>query len=104
MTLGQRIQQLRTERGMSQEELGEHLGTTRQTVSKWELDKAFPELSRIVLMSKLFAVTTDSILVDGITTFDADAERFYCGVYRSARSEIAETEKFALVYYCNSDK
>ena len=38
MTLGQRIQQIRTEHGLSQEEFAEKLGTTRQTVSRWELE------------------------------------------------------------------
>lgn len=38
MTMGQRIQQIRLELGLSQEEFGEKLGTTRQTVSRWELD------------------------------------------------------------------
>lgn len=60
MTMGQRIQQIRLELGLSQEEFGEKLGTTRQTVSRWELDQSYPELTKIVLISKLFSVTTDS--------------------------------------------
>lgn len=104
MTIGQRIYQIRTEHGLSQEEFGEKLGTTRQTVSRWELDQAYPELAKIVLISKIFCVTTDSILKDGISTFDMKIEYFTCGVYRSALSEIVETEKFTLVYYCTPDK
>lgn len=96
MTLGQRIQQLRTAHALSQEELGAKLGTTRQTVSRWELDQTYPELAKIVLMSKLFSVTTDSLLVDGISTFDTEVEGFVCGVYRSGKKEIVETEKFAV--------
>lgn len=99
MTFGQRVQQLRQSAGLSQEELAEKLGTTRQAVSKWELDIALPEIGKIVLMSKLFSVTTDSILVDGITTFDAVTERFTCGIYRSNDSEIVETEKFSYMVY-----
>lgn len=99
MTLGQRIQQLRQSAGLSQEELAEKIGTTRQAVSKWELDLALPEVGKIVLMSKLFSVTTDSMLVEGITTFDVATERFICGIYRSNDSEIVETEKFSYVVY-----
>ena len=51
MTLGQRIQQIRIEHGLSQEEFAEKLGTTRQTVSRWELDQTFPEIAKIVLIS-----------------------------------------------------
>ena len=104
MTMGQRIQQIRLELGLSQEEFGEKLGTTRQTVSRWELDQSYPELAKIVLISKLFSVTTDSILKDGISTFDTETEVFACGVYRSSNAEIVETEKYALKYYCSPDK
>lgn len=104
MTLGQRIQQIRNEHGLSQEAFAEKLSTTRQTVSRWELDQTYPEIGKIVLISKIFSVTTDSILKDGISTFDADVEYFICGVYRGANCEIVETEKFALVFYCSSDQ
>lgn len=103
MTLGQRIQQIRISAGLSQEAFGAKLGTTRQTVSKWELDQTIPEISKIVQMSKLFSVTTDSILVEGISTFDIPCEQFMCGVYKSNLLEIVETEKFAVVYYCTRD-
>lgn len=100
MTVGQRIQQIRGSLGLSQEEFGERLEVTRQTVSKWELDQAIPEVQKIVMISKLFSVTTDSILVDGISTFDTDIWRdsFVCGVYRGENCEIVETERFLLVY------
>lgn len=102
MTLGRRIQQIRIEHGLSQEEFAEKLYTTRQTVSRWELDQTFPEIAKIVLISRVFSVSTDSILKDGISTFDV--EHFTCGVYRGSNCEIVETEKFSLVIYCSSDK
>ena len=104
MTLGKRIWQIRTEHNLSQEEFAEKLGTTRQTVSRWELDQTFPEIAKIVLISKIFSVSTDSILRDGISTFEADVERFTCGVYRGSNCEIVETEKFSLMIYCSTDK
>jgi len=104
MTLGMRIKQIRTEHNLSQEEFAEKLGTTRQTVSRWELDQTFPEIAKIVLISRMFSVSTDSILKDGISTFDGDAESFVCGVYRGVDREIAETEKYAIVFYSSSDK
>lgn len=104
MTIGQRIQQIRVEHGLSQEEFAEKLGTTRQTVSRWELDQTYPEIAKIVRISSVFSVSTDSILKDGISTFDTDTAYFTCGVYRSANCEIVETEKFALIFYCSADK
>ena len=84
MTLGQRIQQIRIENCLSQEEFAEKLGTTRQSVSRWELDQTYPEIAKIVLISKVFSVSTDSILKNGISTFDTDVEYFTCGVYRGS--------------------
>lgn len=104
MTVGQRLQQIRQQLALSQEEFGEKLGVSRQTVSKWELDQNLPDLSKIVLISKLFSVTTDSILIEGITSFDIANENYVCGIYKGELCEIVVTEKYALVYYCSPDK
>lgn len=62
MTLGQRIQELRKQAGLSQEGLGEALGVSRQAVSKWEGDNGIPELDTLIAMSKLFGVTIGQLL------------------------------------------
>lgn len=62
MTLGEKIYNLRTEQGLSQETFGEKLGVSRQSVSKWETDQSVPELDKIVAISELFGVTTDQLL------------------------------------------
>lgn len=62
MTLGGRIQELRKRAGLSQEALGETLGVTRQSISKWESDQAIPELEKLIGMSKLFHVTVGELL------------------------------------------
>lgn len=62
MTLGEKIFKLRTEKGFSQETLGEKLGVSRQSVSKWETDQSIPELDKIVAMSEVFGVSTDYLL------------------------------------------
>lgn len=66
MTVGQRIMKLRSIANISQEELSERLGVSRQTVSKWELDQALPQIEKIIVLAKLFEVTTDELLVDGV--------------------------------------
>ena len=104
MTIGTRIQQLRLSFNLSQEEFGEKLGVSRQTVSKWELDQAFPELAKIVQISRLFSVTTDSLLIDGITSFDPPCENICGGIYRGEFCEIVETGKYSLIYECSADK
>ena len=62
MTLGQRIQELRKQKGLSQEGLGEALSVSRQAVSQWEGDNRIPELETLVTMSRLFEVTVGQLL------------------------------------------
>lgn len=62
MTLGERIQALRKDAGLSQEELGEKLGVARQSVSKWESDTTIPELDKLIAMSKLFHISVGALL------------------------------------------
>ena len=62
MNMAERIQALRKANGLSQEELAEKMGVSRQAVSKWESEQSTPDLDKILMMSDLFAVTTDYIL------------------------------------------
>ena len=62
MTVGERIQQLRKAAGLSQEQLAEQLDVSRQSVSKWELNDAAPEISKIIALSELFGISTDELL------------------------------------------
>lgn len=62
MNIGERIQSHRKDAGMSQEQLGEKLGVSRQAVSKWETGESLPELDKIILIAQVFGVTTDELL------------------------------------------
>lgn len=62
MNIGERILNLRKAKGISQEELAEQLGVSRQAVSKWESEQSLPEVDKIVFMSEYFQVSTDYIL------------------------------------------
>lgn len=62
MNMANRIQDLRKKKGISQEELAEIMGVSRQAVSKWESEQSFPDLEKIVVMSNYFEVTTDYLL------------------------------------------
>lgn len=103
MTLGNRILELRARSGLSQEDFGDLFGATRQTVSRWELDLAVPEIQKIVQMARTFGVTTDSIIAEGISTFDTAFKRFVCGIYRKKDILIAETERIAILYRDGGD-
>ena len=62
MTIGEKIQNLRKQRGMSQEQLAEALGVSRQAVSKWEAGQSVPDIDKIISICDYFGVTTDYIL------------------------------------------
>ena len=62
MNLADRIQQLRKRKGISQEELADRIGVSRQAVSKWESGQTSPDLEKIVLLSDYFEVSTDYLL------------------------------------------
>lgn len=62
MNLADRIQQLRKQKGISQEELADRVGVSRQAVSKWESEQTMPDLDKIILLSDYFQVTTDYLL------------------------------------------
>lgn len=64
MKLSEKILTLRKKCGWSQEELAERLDVSRQAVSRWESGTALPDANNILLLSKLFGVTTDYLLND----------------------------------------
>ena len=66
MTLAEKVMLLRKQRGWSQEELAEHLGISRQSISKWESGISIPDIDRIIKMSDLFGVSTDYLLKEQI--------------------------------------
>lgn len=67
MILADKIMQLRKKNGWSQEELAGKLGVSRQSVSKWESAMSIPDLDKILLMSRIFEVSTDYLLKDDLT-------------------------------------
>ena len=62
MTLGQTIAQLRKDKKLSQDELADLLGVSRQSVSKWETDASVPELDKLIRLSDVFDVTLDALI------------------------------------------
>lgn len=64
MDLGGTIYRLRTERNLSQGDLAEALGVSRQSVSKWETGGSVPDLEKLVKLSQLFGVSLDELVLD----------------------------------------
>lgn len=64
MNFNEKLINLRKEKGLSQEALGEKLNVARQTVSKWELGETTPEMDKLVRMSELFEISLDELMKD----------------------------------------
>lgn len=67
MKIEEKLQLLRKQNGLSQEQLADKLGIARQTVSKWETGQAVPELNALVLLSDLYGVTIDRMVKEDDT-------------------------------------
>ncbi|MCM1039342.1 MAG: helix-turn-helix domain-containing protein [Ruminococcus sp.] len=65
MTFAEKLRSLRKQAGMSQENLAEKLGVSRQAVTKWETDAGIPDIENIVAVSELFGVSIDELLARG---------------------------------------
>ncbi len=62
MTLGNKIQELRKNKYLSQEAFAEIMGVTRQSVSKWELDQSYPAIEKLVEIADFFGISLDELL------------------------------------------
>ena len=66
MQLGEKISYLRSNAGLSQEELAEKVNVSRQSVSKWEMNQALPQIDKVLMLCELFDISTDELLHDKI--------------------------------------
>ena len=64
MSLGNHLFHARKKKGLSQEEVAEKLGISRQTVSKWEAGQSYPDFTRLVMLSDFFDMTLDELVKD----------------------------------------
>lgn len=96
MTTGEKIAMLRKRKNITQEQLAEILGVSRQSVSRWEMDQAFPETEKLIRLSGLFSCSIDFLLSEvldgkkqmdvGISAADCVAFIRECGYFFLATS------------------
>lgn len=90
MSFGQNLLFLRKMRNnMTQEELAERLNVSRQTVSKWELDVAYPEMEKLLSLCELFSCTLDQLVREDMNIINE--------AYSNIRIE--EVEAFQYIQY-----
>ena len=66
LLIGSRIQEYRKKAGLNQEEFAEKMGVSRQAVSKWERDKAYPDLDRLVCICEILDVQLENLYMERV--------------------------------------
>ena len=70
MTIGEKIAALRISADISQEQLAEKISVSRQSVSKWEMDQALPQIDKVLQLCELFGISTDELLCEKISLLE----------------------------------
>lgn len=84
MQLGNHLFQARKKAGLSQEEVAERLGVSRQTVSKWETDETLPDIRQSKKMALLYKITLDELI-----NFDLEVQEIQEAIEKT-RDEVVE--------------
>lgn len=87
MVFSEQLICLRKQKGMSQEQLGEKVGVTRQTVSKWELGETTPDMDKLIELSKLFGISIDELVGKEAPTGTGTLCRMYERPYYEYKSK-----------------
>ena len=79
MTLGEKLSKLRKEYNYTQEQLADILGVSRQSISKWESDIAYPATEKLIELGKIFECSMDYLLKDEVAekTGDSVSESYF---------------------------
>lgn len=62
MSIAERLYKLRKEKGLSQEDLANEIGVSRQTISKWETGESTPDFDKIIPLCNFYGITSDELL------------------------------------------
>lgn len=99
MTFSEKLQKLRKKHHLSQEQLAEQLGVSRQALSKWELGGSYPEMDKLIKMSQMFSVTTDYLLKESETVTGTDyVENFTYSFEKICSLLLPRREKMDILY------
>ncbi|MBE6157198.1 MAG: helix-turn-helix transcriptional regulator [Firmicutes bacterium] len=93
MKFGENLQKLRKERNISQEQLAEQIGVTRQSVSKWESNMSYPEMDKLIAICKIFNCDLDVLVNKDISEEKSkkDASSIIKNVFKEVLSYIEKT-------------
>ena len=78
MDFGDRLKQFRIKEGLSQEQLADKIGVSRQAITKWETKKGMPDIENMVILAEIFKLTLDElVLQESKVLQEREAEALY---------------------------
>lgn len=98
MSLGNKLAEARKRQNLTQEQLAEKLDVTRQAVSRWESNAAYPETDKIVRMAQILEVSCDYLLQDGVDEKGTPAAAPVTRLLKQAQGK-----RVKLTFYDNDD-
>ncbi|MCM1494766.1 MAG: helix-turn-helix domain-containing protein [Bacteroides sp.] len=76
MNFSEKLKEIRKKEGVSQEQLAEKIGVSRQAITKWETGKGLPDVENMVIIAEIFKTTIDELLTDSTAAAKTDPEPF----------------------------
>ncbi len=86
MEIGNRLKNARKKIGMTQEQVAEKIGVSRQTISNWENNKSYPDIVSVISLSDLYSVSLDELLKE---------DKRMIGFLEESTNEVKSREKFS---------
>lgn len=96
MRFEEKIVELRKQKGLSQEELAEQLGVSRQAVSRWELGQTLPDVPNLLQLCELFGVNADYLVRDELSDMQSSSVQAASELTAEASAEEAKQKEKAL--------
>ena len=104
MDFGDKLKQYRTNHGLSQEQLAEKIGVSRQAITKWETKRGLPDVENMIILAELFKLTLDELVLEEVkkqenkpvtyeseTVYDIDTRKHFDIDLGGARSITVKT-------------
>ena len=104
MSFGENLKNVRKQRNITQEELAEILGVSRQAISKWESDNGYPETEKLIAISKTLNISIDYLLNDISVMEEKEKAEEKSVVYAPAEKIAITTYDNKNVVFCQSVK
>lgn len=76
MNFGDRLKQIRANQGLSQEQLAEKIGVSRQAITKWETNRGLPDVENMIILAEIFKVTLDELILQRKNEQEIEKEPF----------------------------